>query len=75
MKILEAKPWSHVINCKVCKSKLEIEENDVKEGEFGGSYCDSGEPHPYVVCPVCESHNIIPRNKITPKIEYMMRRK
>ena len=46
--------WKHTLTCDRCGSKLEIEERDVKLGEFGANYGgETPEESAYVKCPVC----------------------
>lgn len=57
MKIVERKEWSRAVSCKDCKSKLEIDKNDVQAGSFGtmGDY----EIEWYFTCPVCSCQNVL----------------
>jgi hypothetical protein len=47
--------WKATVECRDCKSVLEIEEADVNKGSFGamGDY----ETLYYVVCPVCDGNH------------------
>lgn len=55
MKIVDDKTagWTMAVRCEDCGSTLEIEETDVRIGEFG-SWDGPGERLPYVVCSVCK---------------------
>jgi hypothetical protein len=60
MKILEGPcldldNWTTKARCKTkdCQSLLEITKEDIKIGEFGGAYCESGDIKRYVECPNC----------------------
>ena len=61
MKVLKRVPWSYKFTCKGCKSVLEAEGSDVREGRFGGvAYAgELGDLHFYVQCSVCGTDRII----------------
>lgn len=45
--------WSFKFTCSFCGAECEAEIEDVKQGEFGGGYCERGETRYYVECPFC----------------------
>jgi hypothetical protein len=47
--------WTTQVECHDCKSVLEIDENDLKRGLFGGNYAESGTHRFYVECPLCDA--------------------
>jgi hypothetical protein len=58
MKVLDtgSKKWSKKVKCRECKAKLEIEEEDLKAGNFAiGHAGETWEPELYVECAVCNS--------------------
>lgn len=57
MKVLHdaTNDWEAKVECEECKSVMEIDQGDLMIGEFGGSYCERGEPHTYVRCPCCKN--------------------
>lgn len=57
--------WKYVFSCKECKSKLEADVGDVKLGEFGGNYAESGDLRYYVSCPECEANTFVPKEKLS----------
>jgi hypothetical protein len=69
MKVLEKgkwkENWSFVFDCKDCESKLEADVSDVRVGEFGGSYAESGDIKYYVSCPECGANAFVPLNKLS----------
>lgn len=71
MKIVEAKPFAHEFACKGCGSQLIAEAEDVRKGDFSSCLSDGHNYQYYVVCPVCNSDNIIDRKLVTPKVAEM----
>ena len=60
MKILKRAVWTYVFTCRLCKSELEAEAADVKQGYFGANYGgDVPQRRFYVDCAVCgDTHQI-----------------
>lgn len=60
MKILKGPdPWHQIRDCKRCKSSLEIHEDDILIGFFGGNWLEFGTKEYYVECPVCGNNMIL----------------
>ena len=73
MKVIEAKEFTYAFSCGDCKSRLEVQAEDVRVAEFGS--CLSGySRHPYVTCPVCDEDTKITWNKLPAKVEAMAER-
>lgn len=51
MKILSEVPWTLKVQCKECKSQLEVEASDVRAVEWESGDCDHTSL--YAKCPVC----------------------
>jgi C4-type Zn-finger protein len=69
MKIVDEKPFNFGFECRVCKSQLVAEIDDVKVGYFGANYGgDTPDREYYVTCPVCETDRILKYNETTPKV-------
>ncbi len=49
----QAGEWTRQCKCRQCKAVLEVCESDLKVGEFGGNYAESGNDEPYVQCAQC----------------------
>lgn len=74
MEIVEEKPYKYHFDCKCCQSKLIADSNDVHIGSFGASYGgESGERRYYVVCPVCETNNLLEDADVPPKVQNIAR--
>jgi len=56
-------------NCRGCSSTLQADGTDVFLGLSGGNY---GGESPgilyFVVCPVCQGHNYVPRDMLTERV-------
>lgn len=69
MRIIEEKPFEIEFECRVCKSRLVAEAEDVQVGYFGANYGgDTPERGYYVTCPVCETIRQLDRDHVTPKV-------
>lgn len=54
MQVINTPEWKHEAVCTGCRSELLIEAADVKYGQFGGGYCESGDATWFARCCVCE---------------------
>jgi hypothetical protein len=56
MKVLSTEKWSKRVNCRECKSRLEIEEDDLRAVNTAMSYAgETWDPRLRVTCAVCHS--------------------
>lgn len=59
MKVTKRSKWTRTLRCKGCKSELEIEADDVRQGDFGCGYGDDHDFKFYVHCAVCKEVNFV----------------
>jgi RNase P subunit RPR2 len=59
MKIIKQGLWEKRVVCKGCKSVLQVEEKDVRYGQYSSRYEDVFEGQCYITCPVCEKQTTL----------------
>jgi hypothetical protein len=65
--------WCYEFTCKSkwCGATIQAFPDDIRVGEFDGSYCESGTMKFYAPCACCEEVHIIPDKEIPPKVQRM----
>jgi len=79
MKILkhdiDAKTWSYVLKCFVCKTEMEVVIDDIKYSGERGDWHDAGWENYNVICPECGIDLRIPPDDIHELIKCKIQKK